>query len=100
MYNRHTYIICINCISVDCEWGDWVEGECSTTCGPGVQNNTRIKLIEEAFGGTCIGEYNNVTNCELEPCPGMYVSLKIIKKHFFIYIDYVQFKYASRLFLN
>ena len=80
MYNRHTYIICINCISVDCEWGDWVEGECSTTCGPGVQNNTRIKLIEEAFGGTCIGEYNNVTNCELEPCPGMYVSLNISKK--------------------
>ena len=70
----------MNSISVDCIWEDWVEGECSTTCGPGVQNNTRIKLIEEAFGGTCIGEYNNVTDCELEPCLGMYVNLNNSKR--------------------
>ena len=73
-------MICMNSILVDCEWADWVEGECSTTCGLGVQNNTRIKLIEEAYGGTCIGEYNNVTDCELEKCLGMYVNLNIRKR--------------------
>ena len=80
MYNRHTYIICINCISVDCEWGDWVEGECSTTCGAGEQNNTRIKLVEEAHGGNCSGESTNVTSCLVVECPGMYLILPLNKK--------------------
>ena len=80
IYNTLTYIICINDISVDCEWGDWVEGDCSATCGTGEQNNTRTKLVEEAHGGTCTGGYTNVTSCLVVECPGMCLSLTIIKK--------------------
>ena len=58
-------------ISVDCVWGDWIEGDCSTTCGTGEQTDTRVKLIEEANGGTCVGDSSNVSNCTLEQCRGM-----------------------------
>ena len=67
----YIYTISINSNLVDCEWGDWVEGDCSATCGTGEQNNTRTKLVEEANGGICIGNYSEVINCTLEPCPGM-----------------------------
>ena len=72
IYTIHLHkIICINDISVDCEWGDWVEGDCSATCGTGQQNNTRTKLVEEAHGGNCTGESTNVTSCVVVECPGM-----------------------------
>ena len=48
------YIICINSISVNCEWGNWYEGDCSTTCGIGEQTNIRIKLVEEAMEETAL----------------------------------------------
>ena len=64
-------MICINSILVDCEWGDWVEGDCSTTCGTGEQNNTRTKLVEEANGGNCTGGYTNIASCLDVECPGM-----------------------------
>ena len=71
IYNARAYIICINYIVVDCEWGDWVEGDCSATCGAGQQNNTRTKLVEEAHGGNCTGESTNVTSCVVVQCLGM-----------------------------
>ena len=74
-------MICINDISVDCEWGDWVEGDCSATCGTGEQNNTRTKLVEEAHGGTCAGGYTNVTSCLVVECPGMYLGRTFSKKN-------------------
>ena len=67
---------------VDCEWGDWVEGDCSATCGTGEQNNTRTKLVEEAHNGTCTGGYTNVTSCLVVECPGMYLRLTFNKKNF------------------
>ena len=66
--------MCIHSIAVDCEWGDWVNGDCSTTCGTGEQNNTRTKLIEEAHGGNCTGAYTDVTSCFVAECPGMYLN--------------------------
>ena len=81
IYNTLTYMICINDISVDCEWGDWVEGDCSTTCGTGQQNNTRTMLVEEAHGGNCTGGYSNITSCIVVECPGMYLSGIFNKKH-------------------
>ena len=74
------YIICINSILVDCEWGNWYEGDCSTTCGIGEQTNIRIKLVEEANGGNCTGGYTNVTSCLVVECPGMYLSLPLRKR--------------------
>ena len=69
------YHICV-CIYyntlVDCEWGNWVEGDCSTTCGAGKQNNTRSKLIEAAHGGNCTGDSTEVQSCLVVECPGKY----------------------------
>ena len=79
-------MICINSILVDCEWGDWVEGDCSATCGTGEQNNTRTKLVEEAHGGTCAGGYTNVTSCLVVECPGMYLGRTFSKKNSNIYM--------------
>ena len=62
-------------ILVDCVWDAWVNGTCSTTCGDGQQNNTRIKLTEEAYGGKCSGESTDVVSCKDVECPGMYLSL-------------------------
>ena len=61
---------CIYIILVDCEWGEWAKGDCSTTCGAGQQNNTRVKVIEEAHGGVCNGESNVILSCIIAECPG------------------------------
>ena len=83
-YVRRIYIhyICIRMFSivVDCVWGDWVEGDCSTTCGRGQQNKTRVKLLEEAHGGACDGNFTNVTSCLVVECPGKYSSLSLGKQ--------------------
>ena len=42
-------------IKVDCEWDEWIIGECSKTCGGGMRNNYRDKKVEEMFGGVCDG---------------------------------------------
>ena len=93
-----TYIYDVNnsILVVDCEWGDWVEGDCSATCGTGQQINTRAKLVEEAHGGICTGGYTNVTSCIVVECPGMYLSLTFNKKNstylrpiYSIYIQYI-----------
>ena len=72
IYNASAYIICMNYIVVDCEWGAWVEGDCSTTCGNGQQTNTREKVVNEEPGGNCTGESTNVTSCVVVECPGMH----------------------------
>ena len=57
-------------------WGEWEIGECSTTCGLGVRENNRIKLLEEAKGGLCSEEYTETEECcaslgvTVENCPG------------------------------
>ena len=66
----YIYVIYAIAILVDCEWDDWVEGDCSATCGTGQQTNTRVKLTEEANGGTCTGKSTNVTSCLVVECPG------------------------------
>ena len=77
IYNASAYIICMNYIVVDCEWGAWVEGDCSTTCGTGQQTNTRSKVVNDDHGGNCTGESTIVTSClYLNPCPGMYLKMR------------------------
>jgi len=54
---------------VHCEWDQWTEGECSETCGAGLRLNTRVKLVEEAFGGTCDGHNTEALMCNDGECP-------------------------------
>merc|ERR1719400_2172731 len=55
--------------AVHCVWDDWVLGECSATCGAGTRTNTRVKLVEEANGGTCDGQPNEIEECQAGECP-------------------------------
>jgi len=54
---------------VDCEWNEWVLGDCSTTCGNGTQINKRTKLQEELHGGVCVGEPMETLGCNVAVCP-------------------------------
>ena len=81
MNKTHTHIyVYINDIIVDCVWSDWVEGDCSTTCGAGQQNYTRTKLIEETNGGNCTGESTENLSCLVLQCPGKYPNFNIKKE--------------------
>lgn len=57
-------------ISVDCEWNDWEEGECSVECGGGTRINTRHEKNKESNGGKeCSGLSNFTEACNTEHCP-------------------------------
>ena len=44
-------------VAIDCQWGDWVEEKCSTSCGNGTKTYTREILVEAQNGGKeCKGE--------------------------------------------
>ena len=72
---------CIYIILVDCVWDAWVNGTCSTTCGAGQQTKVRVKLTEEAYGGTCTEKSTEVVSCIHVECPGMYLSTTFDKKN-------------------
>ena len=57
---------------VDCQWRDWSEwGDCSQTCGGGVQIASREKE-EELFGGIpCDGEAIRQQDCNPDQCPSI-----------------------------
>merc|ERR1712020_514836 len=59
-----------DCPAIHCVWNDWVSGECSATCGVGSKVNTRTKLVEEANGGSCTGQFTETEECNLQECPG------------------------------
>ena len=60
---------------IDCKWTDWVEGECSVTCGRGTQVNTRKSLSYiPAYGGTC-GSSHETVECNKGECPGIFPCL-------------------------
>ena len=60
-------------LAVHCAWDEWVEGECSATCGYGTKTNTRVKLVEESNGGTCDGEATEVLQCQDVECPSTWI---------------------------
>ena len=62
---------------VDCEWNEWVLGECSTTCGDGIQVNNRTKLQEELHGGVCEGVGTETVKCNLMVCPRKCLTVNI-----------------------
>ena len=59
---------------VDCVWDEWLEGECSATCGYGTKTKTRVKLVEESNGGNCTGEANEISLCMDVACPSKFLS--------------------------
>ena len=62
---------------VDCKWGNWTFGECSSSCGGGIRLDTRQELIHATNGGNeCTGPSNLTENCNIQECPG--------KKKFFL----------------
>ena len=62
-------------VSVNCVWDEWELGECSMPCGGGVRNGTRIKLVDEEYGGTCEGVAYKEEDCNMDPCPSTYYVL-------------------------
>ena len=61
-------------LAVHCVWDDWIEGDCSATCGYGLKTNTRTKLVEESYGGNCTGEATEVSLCIDTACPSRFFS--------------------------
>ena len=62
-------------IIVNCEWGAWSLGDCSTSCGGGVRLNVREKTIQEMYGGTCEGDPTFEETCNLQECPGIVLGI-------------------------
>ena len=61
---------------VHCEWGDWMFTECSVTCGGGTRTKSRIPKVSPEYGGiACDGPDSVEETCNVENCPGIYVSL-------------------------
>ena len=59
---------------VHCEWGNWAIGECSVTCGGGIQIDSRQPLQEALFhGNPCQGEATREIECNADACPGIEV---------------------------
>ena len=65
-------------IAVNCEWGKWEAGSCSSSCGPGLRTKTRTKNVLESNGGVCIGKPSVSEHCFLMSCPGQFINLFII----------------------
>ena len=57
----------ISCVD-DCKWGEWEVGECSKTCGGGVQTATREKL---SGGKPCDEASTEQRECNTEKCTGI-----------------------------
>ena len=56
-------------IAIDCQWGPWLNGTCSQSCGTGTQINNRTKIVEEDHGGQCTGQDYVIEDCNTQPCP-------------------------------
>jgi len=57
-------------IPVDCEWGDWISGTCSQTCGGGIREDLRFLKTRAAFGGDeCEGSPIRQETCNMQNCP-------------------------------
>jgi len=57
---------------VDCSWGlwtEWPEGQCTTTCGGGVQERHRVVTNAGTGGKPCEGNATENRPCNDQPCP-------------------------------
>lgn len=63
----------LNLISVNGQWGDWLEWEsCNETCGNGFEQRSRkCDSPFPMFGGSeCVGFDFDIQNCSQNICPG------------------------------
>ena len=58
---------------INCEWGSWDVGKCSTSCGGGTSVKTRSKKVKEVNGGKCEGKNNEKEPCNTHSCTGKLV---------------------------
>ena len=68
------------CVPVNGGFTDWTEsGSCSTTCGAGNQTQLRscTNPIPQHGGLPCQGPLQQVVECNVQPCPGMQLMLKV-----------------------
>ena len=57
---------------VNCEWGDWIIGDCSKTCGVGTRYKTRTPKVSAEHGGKeCNGSTSAKEDCNFKTCPGI-----------------------------
>jgi hypothetical protein len=54
---------------VDCELGEWQQGECSESCGNGTRILYREVLTHPAYGGKPCGEIKKIESFFLKHCP-------------------------------
>ena len=71
IYTYHNWIHPSIYHKVNCQWGDWIIGDCSQTCGEGTRTNTRApKLVAEHGGEECNGPSSIAESCQLQNCTG------------------------------
>ena len=72
-YLKRNYFIpnfLIDAQAVHCEWGEWVVGECSATCGEGLRTDVREQVVSAKNGGIeCAGEASITERCHAGDCP-------------------------------
>ena len=56
--------------AVDCEWDDWIIGECTESCGGGTRTKHRTEKVSKAYGGAkCEGPDSIEETCNDLACP-------------------------------
>ena len=55
---------------------DWVEGQCSVTCGGGTRTDTRTVKHKAKYGGLCKEKLTRVVKCNTKCCPGKFYLLQ------------------------
>ena len=70
--NSNTFLIIkITLPSVDCVWHEWaVWGECSVTCGAGIERRSRTNTPALFNGALCDGDEEEERECFPVHCPG------------------------------
>ena len=70
LYNSVNYWIDL-LVLVNCEWSEWILGDCSKECGGGARINKRVHKSEASHGGDeCSGDSNSTQPCNIQECPG------------------------------
>ena len=70
---------------VSCEWSLWQTGDCSVSCGEGVQTKRRTKTFNnETPIGKCQGQGETEVPCTKESCPGKLLTLNFLNRQVFV----------------
>ena len=84
-------------ISVNCEWDEWVIGQCSRECGGGKRINSRSIKVNATNGGTNCSGVSEITEiCNIQECPGKKIFVKFFSIKCILSISF----YSSIYVLN